>query len=214
MQHGGSNRGQGDTGHMARQESMVQVLRRALAGSTALVGIVVRRVSPPTALHVLSSPASIRERMARRLALVWGLLGYTLYLVWAGTTTNESLKWSVFRDDMNDGCAFRRPLAGDRDRNPRTEPPCPRWPVEPDHVLVATSDGKPPADESRLPGEGEWERVWGLRCVENLYDMGLWDNLADILIKDYGYGSGTNQHQPAVEDQGRARKAVKSNPLT
>lgn len=135
------------------------------------------RLGASTLLALLTSP------------LVWGLLGYTLYLVWAGTTTNESLKWSVFRDDMNDGCAFRRPLAGDRDRNPRTEPPCPRWPVEPDHVLVATSDGKPPADESRLPGEGEWERVWGLRCVENLYDMGLWDNLADALVRDYAFGA-------------------------
>ena len=149
------------------------------------------RLGAATLLALLTSP------------LIWGLLAYTLYLVWAGTTTNESLKWSLYKDDMDDGHAFRRPLAPGRTRDPIAEPPCPRWPVGPEHVLVATTDGKPPAEASRLPGHGEWERVWGLRHVENLYDMGLWDNLADAFVRDYAFGA--RPKDPPVERTGAGR---------
>ncbi|EQK98338.1 DHHC zinc finger domain-containing protein [Ophiocordyceps sinensis CO18] len=121
--------------------------------------------------------------------LVWGLLLYTLYQVYAGTTTNESLKWSVFKEDMHDGYAFRRVLPSSRQRDWRTEPLCRRWPVEPAHILVATSDGNPPADDARLPGQGPWERVRKLKHIENLYDMGFWDNLLDSFIQSYVFGS-------------------------
>lgn len=121
--------------------------------------------------------------------LVWGLCVYTFYQVYCGVTTNESLKWSEWKDDMNDGYAFRRRLPSDRKRDPRIEALRTRWPVEPEYIMVATSDGQPPRDTARrLPGEGEWERVWGLKSVENLYDMGLWDNFADVFIPDYNFG--------------------------
>ncbi|PHH87426.1 hypothetical protein CDD83_8895 [Cordyceps sp. RAO-2017] len=134
------------------------------------------RLGATTLLAVLTTP------------LVWGLLLYTLYLVYAGTTTNESLKWSVYKEDMHDGYAFRRPLPTDRQKDQETEPSCRRWPLEPAEILVATSDGQPPAADSHLPGQGEWERVWKLKYVENLYDMGFWDNLMDSFLPNYTFG--------------------------
>ncbi|KAG6021120.1 hypothetical protein E4U41_002612 [Claviceps citrina] len=121
--------------------------------------------------------------------LVWGLLMYTLYLVYCGTTTNESLKWSIYKEDMADGLAFRRKLSPTRERHLVREPPCPRWPVEPEMVLAAADDGKPPPPAMQLAGHGEWERVWKLKDAENLYDLGLWDNLGDIFVSDYRFGA-------------------------
>lgn len=135
------------------------------------------RLGATTLLALLTSP------------LVWGLLLYTLYQVYVGTTTNESLKWSVFKEDMDDGYAFRRPLPADRQRDWRTEPPCPRWPVGPAHILLATSDGNPPPGDAGLPGQGPWERIRKLKHVENLYDMGFGDNLLDSFIPSYSFGS-------------------------
>ncbi|KAG5951082.1 hypothetical protein E4U53_003817 [Claviceps sorghi] len=123
--------------------------------------------------------------------LVWGLLIYTLYLVYSGTTTNESFKWSVYKEDMDDGFAFRRRLSSRRERDLVREPLCPRWPVEPEMVLAALDNGKPPPASMQLAGEGDWERVWKLKDVENLYDLGLWDNLGDIFVSDYRFGATT-----------------------
>ncbi|KAM0468043.1 hypothetical protein ACHAP7_011336 [Fusarium lateritium] len=119
--------------------------------------------------------------------LVWGLFLYTLYLVYCGTTTNETLKWSDWKEEMRDGFAFRRSMSTLRPRNEQVEPPCPRWPVEVKQIIITTQDGQSPKTE-RLPGEGQWERVWNLSDVENLYDMGFWDNLVDIFVPDYAYG--------------------------
>lgn len=123
--------------------------------------------------------------------LVFGLLAYTSYLVYAGTTTNESLKWTLFKEDMDDGFAFRRALPARRDRDFATEPICSRWPVEPVAVLFATDDGNPPSSECNLAGAGSWDRPQHLKEVENLYDLGLWDNFADVFVRDYGFGTNT-----------------------
>ncbi|KAG6002500.1 hypothetical protein E4U43_001105 [Claviceps pusilla] len=123
--------------------------------------------------------------------LVWGLLIYTLYLVYCGTTTNESFKWSVYKDDMDDGLTFRRKLSPKRERDLFREPLCPRWPVEPEMVLATLENGKPPPASMPLAGEGDWERVWKLKDVENLYDLGLWDNLGDIFVSEYRFGGAT-----------------------
>ncbi|KAG8423567.1 palmitoyltransferase swf1 [Metarhizium acridum] len=139
--------------------------------------------------------------------LVWGLLIYTMYLVYCGTTTNESFKWSVYRDDMEDGYAFRRPMPSKRERDLVKEPICRRWPVEPEMVLAATDDGKPPPAQMALAGEGEWERVWNLKDVENLYDLGLWDNLGDIFVANCAFGARV-EDPPA--ERGLRRKRNKS----
>lgn len=130
--------------------------------------------------------------------LVWGLLGYTLWLIYCGTTTNETLKWSEWKEDMNDGYAFRRSMPADRQKNERIEPGCTRWPVQTEQILVTTLDGQPPKNDVNYPGEGQWERVWSLTHVENLYDMGFWDNLADIFVPDYTFGRSTDD-EPVVE---------------
>jgi palmitoyltransferase len=109
--------------------------------------------------------------------------------VYCGTTTNESFKWSVYKDDMEDGFAFRRHMPSKRARDLVKEPICSRWPVEPDMVLAATDDGKPPPPQMGLAGDGEWERIWKLKDVENLYDMGFWDNMGDIFVTEYRFGS-------------------------
>jgi palmitoyltransferase ZDHHC4 len=124
-----------------------------------------------TLLSILTSP------------LVWGLLCYHVYLVYSGTTTNESMKWSDWQAEMDDGCAFKRKLAIPPLR-PRYvgEAEWTRWPVEAEQILVRTRDGQFPTTSGQHPlaGEGEWMRVWRLRDVENLYDLGFWENMVDI----------------------------------
>ncbi|EHK97212.1 putative Palmitoyltransferase SWF1 [Glarea lozoyensis 74030] len=128
------------------------------------------RIGAVTLLCLLTAP------------LVWGLLGYHLYLIWAGTTTNESMKWSDWTVEMHDGLAFKRPISPSRIKNEEYESSFTTWPVESQQVLVRTSNGKPPKMDFEI-GEGEWVRVWGLKDVENLYDLGLWDNLRDVFLK-------------------------------
>lgn len=105
---------------------------------------------------------------------------------------------------MNDGYAFRRSMAADRKKNKRIEPGCARWPVETEQVLVATPDGHPPNGEAYAAGQGPWERVWSLKYVENLYDMGFWDNLGDIFVRDYTFG-GKDGGELAVETKQNRR---------
>lgn len=133
-------------------------------------------------------------------ALPLGLLAYHCYLIWAGMTTNESQKWADLRDDMADGYVFRASRQalnthnqlrkyGDRasghangGTNPalrsgeaRDEPYVP-WPVSSDQLIVRTNDGMPPFDQEAL-----WTRVWSLSDVDNIYDLGGWDNFMEIL---------------------------------
>ena len=117
--------------------------------------------------------------------LVWGLLGYHIYLIWAGTTTNESMKWSDWQADMSDGYVFKRELPEDRQRDTNIESPWTRWPVESQQIVVRTEDGMPPRGAAAI-GVGEWKRVWKLRDVENLYDLGFKDNLKDVFWPRYG----------------------------
>lgn len=113
--------------------------------------------------------------------LVWAFLGYHMYLIWAGTTTNESMKWSDWQADMSDGFAWKRTLPQDRPRDPSIEPECDRWPCESLQILMQTEDGDPPRGEGAI-GVGQWEQVWRLKDVENLYDLGFWDNLMDVFF--------------------------------
>ncbi|KAM0820088.1 putative DHHC palmitoyltransferase-domain-containing protein [Seiridium cardinale] len=134
--------------------------------------------------------------------LVWGLLGYHMYLIYCGTTTNESMKWQDWKMEMDDGFAFKRAMPRDRVKDPRWESSWTRWPVETVQVLVRTDDGSLPEPEG-TPGVGEWERVWHLRDVENLYDLGFWDNLKDVLIPGYSF------RDEVVTDEERGRRSKK-----
>ncbi|CAG8960850.1 hypothetical protein HYFRA_00002387 [Hymenoscyphus fraxineus] len=112
--------------------------------------------------------------------LIWILFGYHIYLIWAGTTTNESMKWSDLNDDMADGFAFKRSIHMARQKDPCVESMHTTWPAESQQIVVRTRDGLPPKTSKQLVGNGEWERVWRLADVENLYDLGFWDNLKDV----------------------------------
>lgn len=121
--------------------------------------------------------------------LVWGLLGYHVWLVYCGTTTNESMKWSDWQHEMRDGFAFKRRMVKDRQKDLGVEPGWTRWPAETEQVLVRTESGRPPSvdddNDKDMPGVGEWEVVWALKDVENLYDIGFWDNLVDVFAPGY-----------------------------
>ncbi|KAH9988232.1 zf-DHHC-domain-containing protein [Xylariaceae sp. FL0662B] len=135
--------------------------------------------------------------------LVWGLLAYHLYLLYCGTTTNESMKWQDWAAEMADGCAFARPLPAGRLKDPRHEAPFSRWPVEPLQVLRCTEDGAPPpptGDADADVGVGDWQRVWNLGDVENLYDLGFWDNLVDVFVPNHSFRA------EAVADLERGRR--------
>ncbi|OIW25272.1 zf-DHHC-domain-containing protein [Coniochaeta ligniaria NRRL 30616] len=143
--------------------------------------------------------------------LVWGLLAYHAWLIYCGTTTNESMKWSDWQADMDDGTVFRRKLPADRAKDPRVEPVWTRWPVEAEQIIVRTDDGKPPQSKHPLPGVGEWEPAWRLRDVENLYDLGLWDNLLDVFFPGYSF---RDQEFPVAEQRGRKRRTKKTQTET
>ncbi|EMC99443.1 hypothetical protein BAUCODRAFT_64138 [Baudoinia panamericana UAMH 10762] len=123
---------------------------------------------------------------ASTAAMPLALLGYHCYLIWAGMTTNESQKWADWRDDMGEGCVFKasrkalkahnRARRGSEDDEDGDAVGAVRWPVESDQVVVRTNDGEPPVGQ-----EGLWTRVWSLGDVENVYDLGGWDNLVEVL---------------------------------
>lgn len=91
------------------------------------------------------------------------------------------MKWSDWQAEMNDGFAFKRILPLDRHRNERIEPVWHSWPCDSQQILLRTDDGSPPRLEGNM-GVGDWERVWKLKDIENLYDLGFWDNLMDVFF--------------------------------
>lgn len=112
-----------------------------------------------------------------------GLLGYHIYLVYAGMTTNESTKWADWRDDMYDGAVFLTRILPNADTTDAAR--FSSWPVRSKQMLVRTNDGMPPRQlppviHEIVGDEVEWERCWKLAQVENLYDLGFWDNLMHV----------------------------------
>lgn len=108
-------------------------------------------------------------------------------------TTNESQKWADWRDDIADGLAYRakrsqlqthnhlRRYGGGRSGNPALDAgaddePKVHWPLSSDQVLVATRDARPPRGQ-----EGLWTKVERLGEVENIYDLGGWENFKEML---------------------------------
>ena len=121
------------------------------------------------------------------------LLGYHIYLIWAGMTTNESSKWSDWAEDMHEGLAFLAPLQSYHDDTKANgwndmddSSSRSTWPVRSKHFLVRTTDGMPPRHLQPqirdMVGDNEWQRCWHLKDVENIYDLGFWDNLKEALV--------------------------------
>ena len=138
--------------------------------------------------------------------LVWGLLGYHIYLIWAGTTTNESMKWSDWQAEMSDGYVFKRALPEDRQKDTNIEPSWTSWPVESQQILLRTEDGMPPQG-AQVIGTGQWQRVWKLRDVENLYDLGFWDNLKDVFWPRFDHSKQVLSSRPSSAREGDSHSA-------
>nr|POF17872.1 palmitoyltransferase swf1 [Quercus suber] len=144
------------------------------------------------------SIAGVGMLAAATACLPFGLFTYHCYLIWAGMTTNESQKWSDFQLDMKDGVVFKtsrsRLKAYNHARSQSRMPSADgylnevnpalsmdeehhvNWPVSTDQVVVTTMDGKPPYGQEQL-----WTRVWELHEVDNIYDLGGWHNLMEVL---------------------------------
>ncbi|GAB7349410.1 hypothetical protein MBLNU459_g8527t1 [Dothideomycetes sp. NU459] len=130
-----------------------------------------------------------------------GLLSYHVYLVWAGMTTNETAKWADWKDDMADGVVYKAKrsavVARNRERRrqqrsqtPGSAPsfgsnaadssdddePQVKWPKNIDQMILRTTDGKPPYAQEHM-----WQRATSLDDVDNLYDLGFWENLMNIM---------------------------------
>ena len=126
--------------------------------------------------------------------LAAGLCLYHVYLIWAGMTTNESFKWTEWKDDVADGLVYVSEGGPQEDgkgaKNPEVEPKI-DWPKSCNQRLVVSTDGRPPRFESDTQTDEGWletsrsntrfKRVSGLHEVENIYDLGFWDNLKDVL---------------------------------
>jgi hypothetical protein len=125
-----------------------------------------------------------------------GLLGYHIYLLWAGMTTNETGKWTDWREDMDDGLVFMADIKPEEVYGLQNEGHGERdtllskdadfvWPVRSRQLLVRTSDGQCPRNIQphiqQLIVEDSWKRCWRLADVENVYDQGFWKNLLEVL---------------------------------
>ena len=129
--------------------------------------------------------------------LAWGMLVYHTYLIWAGMTTNESSKWSEWKDDIDDGLVFRLESSADPTgaaHSDLDDEPVVVWPITSNQRLMKCKDGQPPKFHNGLAGATEsrettsvqqqqqsWRRVHSLNEVDNLYDLGFGDNLGDVL---------------------------------
>lgn len=128
--------------------------------------------------------------------LGWGLFLYHVYLIWAGMTTNESAKWEDWKDAVHDGLVFRTEnaaiLNSDQWRDLEIEPMV-QWPAFSNQQVMQCEDGQPPdgygmADDDLAEvaamaphaRKARWRKVCSMREVENLYDLGFWDNLWDV----------------------------------
>ncbi|PTU24374.1 hypothetical protein P175DRAFT_0449809 [Aspergillus ochraceoroseus IBT 24754] len=135
--------------------------------------------------------------------LAFAFLLYHTYLIWAGMTTNESAKWSDWKEDVADGMAFKL-IQGDKksdspllDESPKSST---SWPVTSDQVLILT-DGEPPMEGHQIPvGSNEilqptipdaavdqrWVQVRSMKEIDNIYDLGFWNNLCHV----FGFPAG------------------------
>ncbi|KAL2821999.1 DHHC palmitoyltransferase-domain-containing protein [Aspergillus granulosus] len=128
--------------------------------------------------------------------LAFAFLVYHIYLIWAGMTTNESAKWSDWKDDVADGIAFKLIQDPETSDSPLLDPPetTSSWPVTSDQVLVFT-DGEPPKKGYKVEkGSNEvlqprnpdaaidprFVQVRSMKEIDNIYDLGFWNNLRHV----------------------------------
>ncbi|KAA8909692.1 DHHC palmitoyltransferase-domain-containing protein [Sphaerosporella brunnea] len=102
---------------------------------------------------------------------------YHLYLVWAGTTTNETTKWADLMEDIKDGMIFKTDVAEDCAEE-QAEGKAVEWPRTSRQSLYRIKEG----NTGDLPRGVVWFRVQSLAEVDNVYDLGGWSNLMDVVF--------------------------------
>lgn len=130
--------------------------------------------------------------------LAVGFFLYHVYLIWAGMTTNENGKWAFWKDDIEYGVVFRASrieIYGEAGLRSESPAPYTSWPAHSDQLLAVT-EGEPlrvgcmlssrsnsviQPDDQNAPIDPRWVRVSSLTEVENIYDLGFWGNLLDVL---------------------------------
>ena len=120
--------------------------------------------------------------------LAWGLFGYHIYLIWAGTTTNETMKWDDLREDMAAGLVYKgiRVVASGpsmiESAPMADEELSTRWPNSSNQIIVRTEDGERLLNtRSTSKMSKDFKRCWHLGDIVNVYDVGFWDNLRDAV---------------------------------
>ncbi|KAL4886994.1 essential cytoplasmic protein Ctr86 [Aspergillus karnatakaensis] len=131
--------------------------------------------------------------MVMTAPLAFAFFVYHTYLIWAGMTTNESAKWSDWKDDVADGVAFRLTETFKMSDSALLDPSAPTssWPRSSTQMLVLT-DGEPPKEGFRIydrsndiiqPDHPEarvdrrFVRVKSMKEIDNIYDLGFRNNL-------------------------------------
>ena len=127
--------------------------------------------------------------------LAFGLFAYHVYLIWAGMTTNESLKWTDWKEDIADGLVFKceRPSEDNNVSSTNLDvEPYIDWPITSKQHLAICQDGNPPGSSASGHNHSsmtephfagiQWTKVESLNEVENLYDLGFWNNVRDALF--------------------------------
>ena len=140
------------------------------------------KVGTVTLLMLMTAPLAV------------AFLAYHTYLIWAGTTTNETAKWGDWKEDVEDGFVFKANRNEICDAPPYLDHGDRPWPIRTDQILV--TDGDPPMegyilafDSNRVhynrggeaPVDPRWTQLRSMRDVDNIYDLGFWGNLRDAL---------------------------------
>ena len=126
--------------------------------------------------------------------LTLALFLYHMYLIWAGMTTNESFKWSEWKDDVEDGLVFKRDMTAldEKGSNTDTEPKV-AWLISGSQRLENRARRQHPHPAINLNTQdsitkpkkalrsSSWQKVGTMREVQNIYDLGFWNNMKDAL---------------------------------
>ena len=122
--------------------------------------------------------------------LALGLFIYHLYLIWAGMTTNESFKWSDWKEDIAEGLVFL-----DDKATQAKQPSANGGPSKQDSIEWAQSNNprllnlaieKPFFDspesyqEWRESPQPPWVKVQDLSQIVNIYDLGFLNNIREV----------------------------------
>lgn len=147
--------------------------------------IAIESLQWPVYLHLLG--ISIVEEIyigaVFLLCALTGILSYAftiyhLYLIWAGTTTNETIKWSDWRDDIKNGdILLADPEEDDDITELDADEMCRDWPRVTTQLFYRID----PTNRGDIPREIIWRRVQGLGEIDNIYDLGWRRNFRDAL---------------------------------